>query len=207
MSVQVVAMIAGLAVEASAWRLVAKGRGSVWAVMTPTLVVMGTLAIVVRTPVLATEVSLPNAAAIGIGSGIALYAATRAFVAVVSGWRRFQRAVDVVYRPADQIPLGTALSLSMLIAAGEELFWRGLFQPRLAQAGAVSAAAVTWLAFVAANLPSESLPIVAGAIVGGAVWAGLALATGGLLASLLCHAVWTALMLALPPGGRGRVQG
>ncbi len=87
----------------------------------------------------------------------------------------------------------------------EELFWRGLFQGRLDQSlAALAAAAWTWLAYVGTNVASGSLPIVAGAVVGGALWTGLALWSGGVLASLLSHMLWTGLMLVLPPGaGRG----
>ena len=41
----------------------------------------------------------------------------------------------------------------------------------------------------------------AGAVVAGAVWGGLAVWTHGVLASLVSHVVWTALMVAIPPGG------
>src|SRR6266542_1894525 len=87
-------------------------------------------------------------------------------------------------------------------APGEELFWRGLFEWRLARAvGWPGATAATWGAYVLVNLASQNLPIIAGAIVGGAVWGGLALWTRGVVASLACHIVWTGLMLARPPGG------
>jgi membrane protease YdiL (CAAX protease family) len=91
----------------------------------------------------------------------------------------------------------------------EELFWRGLFQGRLDDATTPAVAAVlAWLAYLVANAASRSLPIVAGAIVGGAVWAGLAWWSGGVLASLASHILWTGLMLALPPGaGRPAIEG
>jgi membrane protease YdiL (CAAX protease family) len=52
---------------------------------------------------------------------------------------------------------------------------------------------------VVANVPSRSLPIVAGALVGGAVWGALAWWSGGVLAPLASHILWTGLMLARPP--------
>jgi membrane protease YdiL (CAAX protease family) len=60
---------------------------------------------------------------------------------------------------------------------------------------------------VAVNLPSGNLAIIAGAVVGGAVWSALAWWTGGALASIVCHAIWTALILGfpvvrIPVGGR-----
>jgi hypothetical protein len=60
-------------------------------------------------------------------------------------------------------------------------------------------AAAAWFGYVAVNAASGSLPFLAGAIVGGAVWTGLAWWSGGIVAGLTSHAVWTALMLARPP--------
>ena len=102
------------------------------------------------------------------------------------------------------MPASLALSL-LIMVPGRGAVLAGLFQGRLDQSLAALAAAVwTWFAYVGVNLASGSLPIIAGAVVGGALWAGLALWSGGMLASLLSHMLWTGLMLALPPGaGRG----
>ena len=106
------------------------------------------------------------------------------------------------YAEAAEVPLARALVLSLLVMVpAEELFWRGLFQGRLAVAMAgAAAAAIAWVGYVVVNLPSRSLPIVAGAVVGGALWTGLAWWSGGVLASLASHILWTGLMLAFPPG-------
>jgi membrane protease YdiL (CAAX protease family) len=74
-------------------------------------------------------------------------------------------------------------------------------------AGPTAAAIVTWVAFTAVNLPSRSVPIVLGAAVGGALWAGLAWWSGGMLASLASHILWTGSMLALPPAPGREVVG
>jgi membrane protease YdiL (CAAX protease family) len=194
----------GVAAEIVAWRLVVAGRASVWRVMTPTFVLMGAAAVLVRRPVLASEIGSGAALALGIVAGGLLYAATRAFVAVVSGWRAFQRQTNETYALADDVPTTTAAVLAGVMVVGEELFWRALVQPRLAQAGPGRAAALTWLAFVLVNSASSRLPIIAAAVVGGAVWAALAWWTGGMLASLLCHLVWTTSMILLPPRRRAR---
>jgi membrane protease YdiL (CAAX protease family) len=133
---------------------------------------------------------------------VALYLATAAFVMIVRRWPVFERHVREIYDQRKGLPLGAALLLAAGVTApGEELFWRGLFQTRLAgEFGWVVAAAVTWACYVAVNLVSGSLPIIAGGIVAGAAWGALALWTHGVLASLLCHVVWTGLMLAVPPG-------
>ena len=72
---------------------------------------------------------------------------------------------------------------------------------------AIGAAGITWLVYVATNSASASLPIIAGAVVGGALWGSLAVWSGGMLASLASHMLWTGLMLALPPGAGRGVQG
>jgi membrane protease YdiL (CAAX protease family) len=148
----------------------------------------------------------PWAVAAGVGAGVALYLATVAFVVIVRRWHVFDRHVAEIYDQRKGLSLPTALVLAAgITAAGEEFFWRGLFQSRLASAwGWPGAALVTWLVYVVVNAASASLPILAGAVVSGAVWGALALWTHGVLASLLCHAIWTGLMLTLPPGGAER---
>jgi membrane protease YdiL (CAAX protease family) len=137
---------------------------------------------------------------------VALWAATVAFVMVVRRWPVFDRHVAEIYDQRRGLSLWLALFLAAgVTASGEELFWRGLAQGYLA--GSLSwpgAAAAVWAAYVAANLASRNLPIIAGAVVAGAVWGALAVWTHGVIASLLCHALWTALMLVAPPGAPGR---
>ena len=201
-------MAAGALVEALGWRVVAAGRASVWRLMPAVLLAMGIVAALVRHPIAASRVSGGEALGAGVASGLLLYAATRAFVSVAGRWRAFRRHVVRAYEDAAEIPLAGSLALSLLIVVpGEELFWRGLFQARLDQSLVGAAAGVwTWLAYVGVNASSASLPIVAGAVVGGGLWTALAVWSGGVLASLASHMLWTGLMLALPPraGREGR---
>jgi membrane protease YdiL (CAAX protease family) len=199
-------MVLGALAEAAAWRLVAAGRAVVWRLMPPILLAMGVAAALARRPVAAAEVGEGIALAAGVTSGLALYAATRGFVALAARWEPFRRQVAEKYEEAADVSLARSLGLSLLILVpGEELFWRGLFQARLGQALAGAAAgAWTWLAYFGVNSASASLPIAAGAVVGGALWTGLAAWSGGMLSSLASHMLWTGLMLALPPGA-GRV--
>ncbi|MGZ8646568.1 MAG: CPBP family glutamic-type intramembrane protease, partial [Actinomycetota bacterium] len=178
----------------------------VWRLMPAILLAMGVAAVVARHPVAATRVGVGAVFVAGLASGFALYVATRIFVAVAGRWEPFRRGVVEKYQEAAEVSLGRSLALSLLIMVpAEELFWRGLFLARLDQSLVAFAAGVwTWLAYVGANLASASLPIIAGAVVGGALWTGLAVWSGGVLASLVSHMLWTGLMLALPPGaGRG----
>jgi membrane protease YdiL (CAAX protease family) len=194
-------MVVGLLAEMVAWGTVARRRRSVWPVMAATLAAMGVAAALVGSPPLSTSVPAARAVAVGAGSGVVLYLATRVFVMVVHGWRRFQRHGSRMYARQAGLPLWAALVLSLAVmVVGEELFWRGLFQLRLGRGldSHLAGAVLSWLVFVAANLPSANLAIVAGAVVGGAVWTGLAWWSHGFLASMTSHVMWTGLMLSAP---------
>jgi len=193
--------VAGFLAEAGAWWAVRSGRVYLWRALPVTLVAMAVAAVIVRPPVAASDVSTMTALVVGASSGVALYLATRAFVAIASRWEPFRRATVDIYSEARPISITMALALSVAVMVpAEELFWRGLVQPELAdRSGGAASAVLTWLAFTAVNVPSRSVPILLGAAVGGAVWAGLAWWSGGLLASLISHILWTGLMLALPP--------
>lgn len=201
-----VAIVAAIVAEALVWRLVATGRASVWGLLIAVFALHGALAVLLDAFDGPGERGAALALGLGTGAGLALFAATRTFVAIAVAWPRFRRAVAVRYTSAKDISFVAGLVLALGVAVpGEELFWRGLVQDRLVDATSPAVGAIlAWLGYVATNLASTSLPIVAGAVVGGAMWAGLAWFTGGVLASLVCHAVWTGLMLAFPPAaGRG----
>jgi uncharacterized protein len=207
---QIAVMVAGTLAEFTGWWLVATGRADVWKLMPVVLGTMGIAVVLVRPPVAATATEATTALLVGLGAGLTLYVGTRVFVWLAARWAPFRRDVLEKYGQAGQVTLRRSLVLGLAIMVPtEELFWRGLFQGRLADAVSPAAAALlAWLAYLAANAASRSLPVVAGAIVGGAVWAGLAWWSGGVLASLASHILWTGLMLALPPGvGRPAIEG
>jgi hypothetical protein len=200
--VKAAVMVAGLALEAAAWWLVAFRGRDVWRVTVPALVAMGAAALIVGPPRWSPEADPVVAVAIGAAAGAGLYLATRAFVVVVRRWDAFRRHSLAMYGRRGNRSLTRALVLSVALSVpGEEVFWRGLFQPELVGAfgGRTGLAAlVAWAAFVAANVPSRNLAILAGAVVGGALWSALGWWSGGVVAPLASHAVWTALMLSVP---------
>lgn len=202
------AIVAAVLVQVTAWRLVATGRASVWRLMIAVFALHGVVAVAlgdIRGP---GDHGAAAALWLGIASGIVLYAATRAFVGVAVSWPRFRRGVGERYGRAREVPLMIGLVLAVGVAVpGEELFWRGLVQGRIAEGTSPFAgAALAWVGYVVVNVASSSLPITLGAIVGGAAWAGLAWFTGGILASVICHGIWTALMLAFPPAAGRRMM-
>lgn len=196
-------MLLGLVVEGATWWWISSRGASVWTTMTPVLVGMGVVALLTGSPQAAEDVTLAAAAGVGLAVGIGLYVATRAFVAIVAPrWDAFREQSVAMYGRRGARSVGAVVALSVLVMVpAEELFWRGLFLPelqsRLDSAGL--AALLAWAGFLAANAPSRNLAIVAGAAVGGVIWVGLGVWSGGVLAGLICHVVWTALMLALPP--------
>jgi membrane protease YdiL (CAAX protease family) len=197
---EAVAMVAGLLAEMVAWGLVARGR-NIWTTMPPVLGAMGLTALLLGPPAWSPDVSATVSLSLGLAAGLALYVATREAFQIIGRWEPFQRQSLEMYRKQGGLSLGVALLLSIAISVpGEELFWRGLFQGELTQAldGSGWAPVLAWLAFVIANLPSANLAIAAGAVVGGGVWVALAWWSGGILAPLACHVLWTGLMIAVP---------
>jgi membrane protease YdiL (CAAX protease family) len=196
-----VVMIGGALLESAAWWAVSRKGISVWVAMGIALPALGIAAIAVREPSLSPSVSAGVAVAAGATAGLALYLATRVFVAAVRPWRTFQRQSVELYARRAGLPLIAAIVLAAVVMApGEELFWRGLFQAKLSVVldGRTAGAAIAWAVFALVNLPSRNLAIIAGAVVGGAVWSALSWWTGGPLASIVCHVLWTALMLGFP---------
>jgi membrane protease YdiL (CAAX protease family) len=203
---QIAVIAAGFALEVVAWRAVAAGRASLWRLMVGVFAIHGVVAAVVLPPIASGSETLAVALAAGVGSGLALWAGTLAFVAVAVRWQPFRTDVAERYSRAAEVSLPVAIALSILVAVpGEELFWRNLVQRRFGVSSEMLGAVVAWLGYVAMNTASGSLPFIAGAVVGGAVWGGLAWWSGGIAASLASHGVWTALMLARPPAS-GRME-
>jgi membrane protease YdiL (CAAX protease family) len=187
-----------------AWRLLAVGALSIWTSSVPALAACGIAALITNRVALSPKVSIALSIPAGLVAGVALFAATRGFLAVAGGSPTLRRASRDVYDEQLNLPLPLALVLSLGLAVpGEELFWRGLFQGKASGVfGHFGGALVTWLCYVAVNATSGLLALVAGALVGGAVWGALSWWTHGVLAPLLCHGLWTGLMLVRPPVSR-----
>jgi uncharacterized protein len=184
-----------------AWRLVAVGYLSIWTASVPALAACGAAALISGEVELSPNVAVPLAAAGGFVAGIVLYAATRGFFWVSSGSPYFRRAAREIYQEQGSVSTGLALILSLGFAVpGEELFWRGLFQSQASDIfGTLAGVLLTWISYIVVNAASGMAALIMGAIVGGAAWGALAWWTHGVLAALICHGVWTGLMLVRPP--------
>jgi uncharacterized protein len=193
-------ILAGFAATAAAWVLIRTGAVSIW---TASASVNGVLALIslLTERVSAGDIEVWRAVLIGAGVGVVLYLATAGFMGLAGGWPPLRRGTEEVYGNAQGMYTPGVVALAALVVApAEEVFWRGLVQGVLAAATTpLLGALLGWVGYVAVYLVSGSIPIVLGAVVGGATWALMAWATGGVLAGVACHAVWTALMILRPP--------
>jgi membrane protease YdiL (CAAX protease family) len=198
--------VAGAVATFVAWRIVVVRHASVWGVMAVVTGTLGLLSLATGRLDIVGHVGAAWAVGVGVAGGLGLYGATAIFVLIVRRWPAMDRQVAEIYDLRKGLRLATALLLvAGVYAPGEELFWRGLVQGAIGGALTPAAgAALSWLAYIVVNAASGSLAIAAGAVVAGAIWTLLAFWSGGVLASILCHGIWTGLMLAFPPGGARR---
>lgn len=187
---------AGVLGQAVVWRLIAARRLLFWFGTSAAFAILGVAATLLRPP------GFPEARAIalGIGSGILLYAATRVVVRLLAPVRAFAASVPEVYRRSEEIPMAAVWLLTLAVAVpGEELFWRGLVAPELQDATSVVLGAfLAWFGYVAINAISRNVAILVAAGVCGGLWTILG-SLEGVAAPLASHLIWTGLMLAWPP--------
>src|SRR5437867_2902130 len=137
----------------AAWWGVSSRRRDLWHVIPSVLAALGVTSVFLA-PDAHPTVSNARALAVGVATGVALFVATRIFVAIAIHWRPFARHVIDAYREAAEEPFVRSLVLSLLVSVpAEELFFRGLTQRTLAETwlGAGGAAGVALLMYVLAN--------------------------------------------------------
>jgi membrane protease YdiL (CAAX protease family) len=203
-------VVTGIAAQAIAWRLVAIGRARFWPVVAAIWAIVGTAAIAGGEPRCCAERTAFTAILVGLASGLVLFVATRFVVSVAVRWAPLARAVGSTYGRSEGIsPRALWLISLAIVVPGEEVFWRGVVTPWLREAtGPIAGVFLAWLAAVGVTLAWADTPFLAAAVVGGALWTSLAVWSGGVLAPLASHLVWTACMLAWPPpAGRAKVTG
>ena len=194
-------IVVGIVAQVVAWRMVVRDRLPFWPTTAVTFTVLGIASLLTGDPSCCREREVGVAAGVGTASGAALYGATRLVVGIVTRSPRLDRAVVAVYRRTQETSFLIALALTLAIAVpGEELFWRGLVLPEVQEAtSSTTGALLTWAAAIGVNAAWASVPLLAGAVVGGALWTWLATWSGGVIAPLVSHLVWTGLMLSWPP--------
>jgi CAAX protease family protein len=183
------------------WRLVARGRVPFWPATATTFAAIGIASLLAGDPSCCRETEAVVASVVGVASGLVFYGATRVVVGLATRHPLLHGAVVDLYRRSQEASFVTVVALTLVIAVpGEELFWRGFVLPELRDAtGSVTGAILTWAAAVGVDAAWGSAPLLAGAVVGGALWTGLASWSGGVVAPVASHLVWTGLMLVWPP--------
>jgi membrane protease YdiL (CAAX protease family) len=194
-------VVVGVVVQVVVWRLVVRGRLPFWPATATTFAAIGIASFLAGDPSCCRETDVAVASVVGVASGLVFYGATRVVVDLATQHPLLHGAVVDLYRRSQEISFVTVLALALLIAVpGEELFWRGFVLPELRDdTGSVTGAILTWAAAVGVNAAWTSAPLLAGAVVGGAVWTVLATWSGGVVAPVASHLVWTGLMLVWPP--------
>lgn len=195
---------AGVLAQAAMWWLISAGRVAFWPATSATFAILGIAAVLVGIPGSTDAASL----LVGVGSGAALYGATRVVVAsLLERIPPFAASVSDVYGRSQEVPGTAAWVLTLAIAIpGEELFWRGLVLSELQEITSIAVGAgLAWFGYVLANAVLRNLSILAAAVVGGALWTVLG-SVRDVGAAVASHLVWTSLMLLWPPrAARGKV--
>jgi CAAX protease family protein len=194
-------LVVGVLMQVVVWRLVARGRVPFWPATATTFAAIGIASLLAGDPSCCRETEAVVASVVGVASGLVFYGATRVVVGLATRHPLLHGAVVDLYRRSQEASFVTVVALTLVIAVpGEELFWRGFVLPELRDAtGSVTGAILTWAAAVGVDAAWGSAPLLAGAVVGGALWTGLASWSGGVVAPVASHLVWTGLMLVWPP--------
>ena len=139
---------------------------------------------------------------LALGAALVLYAGTRAFL-----WLGCGGVTDVLCRPLGEMfarfqtrGVRSGLTLGLLVAPAEELFWRGLVQERLARRfGRARGVALATALAVAVALASGEPFLALATLPTYAAWGALAAWRGTLVPSILSHATWSVLVATVVP--------
>jgi membrane protease YdiL (CAAX protease family) len=192
------------ALAALGWALLVAGsppRFFAWA--TPAALAWAALSARAAPPGLAARLR-PRAADVllGLATGLLLYGLSRGFL-----WATCGPLTDALCGPLDAMfvrfrtrALLPGLALFFVVAPAEELFWRGVVQPRLAaRLGAVrGVAAATGLA-VALALATREPFLALATLPTYAAWGALVAWRRSLVPALVSHALWSTLVAVLAP--------
>lgn len=191
----------GLAGATVVWTAAFRGRSAFWAKMAAGIGSLGTYALLAN-PDLRRSRFRGGDLVRGVASAGVLY------VIFQVGDRVARRVmpngsaeIDAIYRKRGLAPdRFIAAGLVLLIAPGEELFWRGLVNRYLAQRlGPVAGNAAGATVYGAIHLVSGNLTLTGAAAVAGAFWSLQHLADGRVAPLVVSHVVWDVWIFLLRP--------
>jgi len=141
--------------------------------------------------------------ALGLASAAALYLLFFAGHAVLSlvFHNSVSTQIDKVYTLKKALPAWQiALLIALIIAPGEELFWRGWLQKALCQRYGVSRGVLlALLTYGGVHITSGNLPLVIAAMICGAFWGTLYQYRGSLAVNITSHISWDLLVFLILP--------
>lgn len=137
----------------------------------------------------------------GIGSAVILYAIFVVGDMVTQSFANQDQQIDSIYGRKSQLPHWVIGALLVFpIGPGEEIFWRGFVQKRLAKKwNPWIGFLIAGLAYTAVHIPSMNLMLVGAAGVCGVFWGLLYKITGSVLPGIVSHAVWDISIFVLFP--------
>ena len=137
----------------------------------------------------------------GIGSAIILYWIFVVGDILTQSFMNQDQQIDSIYGRNSQLPQWiVGLLLVFPIGPGEEIFWRGFVQKRMAKKwNPWVGFLIAGLAYTAVHIPSMNLMLIGAAGVCGVFWGLLYKMTGSVLPGIISHAVWDVSIFVLFP--------
>jgi membrane protease YdiL (CAAX protease family) len=193
--------LAGMAGAAVLWTAAFRGRTGFWAKMALGVGSLGAFALYANPELRKTRIT-PADVARGVASAGVLYGIFQVGDRVArSVMPNGGAEIDEIYRKRGLAPVPfIAGSLALLIAPGEELFWRGLVNRYLAQQlGPVAGNAAGATLYGAIHLVSGNLTLTGAAGVAGAFWSLEQLAHGRMGTLIVSHIGWDLWIFLVRP--------
>jgi uncharacterized protein len=193
--------LVGMAGAGAIWTAAFRGKSGFWAKMAAGVGSLGAFALYANPDLRKTRLK-PSDVTRGIASAGLLYG-------IFQVGDRFARKVmpnggaeiDDIYRKRGLAPDPLiAATLALLVAPGEELFWRGLVNRYLAQQfGPVAGNAAGATIYGAIHLVSGNLTLTGAAGVAGAFWSLEHLAQGRMAPLIVSHVAWDVWIFLVRP--------
>jgi uncharacterized protein len=179
----------------------------IWLAFGGAAVVLGAVSLVVRGSAVRARLLVPDRRlrtrwlALGSAAGAASVLATYALYPIVIGAVPWMAAEVAALYDAFRAPSLTVAVLALVpIILGEELVWRGAVQDAVARhAGRWTGAVVTAITYGVLSAAIGSVPLVIVSLGLGLVWSMLRAWSNGLLAPLVAHVTWNAVVLLWLP--------
>lgn len=137
----------------------------------------------------------------GVLSAVLLYGFFYIGFQVTKSNPMLSEGVSRVYELRSSVPIFLIGSILVFpIGPGEEIYWRGLIQRRLAEKfGSNTGFLMATVAYALVHLPTLNLPLILTAFIGGLVWGYIYKMTGSLVPAVISHVLWDLLIFVVAP--------